>query len=200
LGRCAAMLDKTKIVSDATLQKLLAPSIRLFGNVNDVMFSNFQAQLDDALKTDNDIIVELSTTGGDAETGRRIALDLRLASEYRKKNLLFIGKSFIYSAGVTVMSAFKKEERFLSKDCLLLIHSRRTDQTVHYNGPLTSNLQLAEEMLASLKSGIRLECLGFQNLAEGSELNADDIMKKASQNWCLEAEEALKLGLVQGLI
>lgn len=194
------MLDRTKNIPDVTLNNLLAPSIRLFGNVNDVMFGSFQSQLDSVLRSDANITLELSTTGGDAETGRRIALDLRLAHEYRNKSLLFFGKSFIYSAGVTMMSAFKKEERFLSKDCVLLIHSRRTDQNVHYSGPLTSNVQLAEEMLASLKSGIKLECAGFQNLAEGSKLSADDIIKKASQNWYVAADEALELGLVQGLI
>jgi ATP-dependent Clp protease protease subunit len=193
------MLDKTKNQSNPPIEKLLAPNIRLFGNVNDAMFADFRAQLDNAL-SDNDVVLELSTTGGDAETGRRMALDLRLAQEYRHKNLLFFGKSFIYSAGVTIMSAFKKEDRFLSRDCLLLIHSRRMDQTVHYSGPLNSNVKIAEEMLASLKSGIRLECAGFKALAKGSKMSADDIMEKASTNWYLEAQEALDLGLVQGLL
>lgn len=180
---------------------LLNPAISLFGSVNDQMFERFQFQLSQALETDaQEIAMELSTTGGDAETARRIALEINLFEKYRERKLLFFGKSFVYSAGVTIMSAFDRENRYLSKDCLLLIHARRLDKTVHYFGPLSSNVQIAEEMLGELKSGIELERQGFRALAEGSKISPEEVEKRAVRNWYACAEEALDCGLIKAVI
>lgn len=180
---------------------LLDPAIRLFGNVDNAMFEKFQEQLAQAIEgTDDEIAVELSTTGGDAETARRIAFDIRMSQQYRGRRLLFFGKSFVYSAGIIIMSAFGRNERFLSKDCLLLIHARRMDKQVHFFGPLASNVQIAEELLGELNSGIALERAGFRDLAAGSKITAEEIEKRATRNWYASADEALQCGLVAELI
>ena len=179
---------------------LLEPQISLFGCVSDDMFWSFKTQLASALRLRGELCLELSTTGGDAETGRRIAEEIRICREYRGRNILFFGKTFIYSAGVTIMAGFPKEERYLSKDCHLLIHSRRMDKEVHFIGPLSSNVQVAEEVLANLKSGLALEHDGFKSLAEGCELSFDEIKKRAAKNWYLTGDEALELGMVHALL
>ena len=179
---------------------LLDPQISLFGGVCDDMFQSFKQQLRKALDGYSEIAVELSTNGGDADTARRIADEVRLCREYRGRELLFVGKSFVYSAGITIMSGFEKECRYLTKDCHLLIHSRRLDKHVHFSGPLSSNVQIAEEMLAQLKSGLDLENEGFRRLAAGSNIGFAEIQKRAAHNWYLRAEEALELGLVEGLV
>jgi ATP-dependent protease ClpP protease subunit len=179
--------------------RLLQPAIRLFGCVDDRMFDSFSEQLSAALNAEETISLELSTTGGDAETARRIALEIRLCREYQQREMLFFGKSFIYSAGVTILSAFEKECRHLSEDCQLLIHSRRLSKQVHFAGPLSANVQVAEEILAELKAGMELERKGFEDLAQGSVLTPREIEERAAHNWYLNAEEALRLGLVQGV-
>jgi ATP-dependent protease ClpP protease subunit len=181
-------------------EALLEPEISLFGCVDDQLFWSFKSQMEKALAVPGDIVLELSTTGGDAETARRIALELRLSQELRGRKLIFLGKSFIYSAGITIMSGFAKENRYLSRDCHLLIHSRRLDKHVHYTGPLSSNVQIAEEVLMELKSGLELEREGFQDLARGSNVSPEEVQRRAANNWYLRAPEAVKLGLVEGLL
>lgn len=187
-------------ISDAIRPALLDPQICLFGTVGDNMFWSFKKQLEEALKSPDELCLELSTTGGDAETGRRIAEEIRICSEYRGRDILFFGKTFVYSAGITIMAAFEKERRYLSRDCHLLIHSRRIERDVHLSGPLSSNIAVAEEMLASLRSGMTLEQAGFESLARGCTLSLEEIEKRASKNWYLTAEEACKIGLIQELL
>lgn len=187
-------------VRDDIRPALLTPQISLFGPVCDDMFWSFKRQLDVALNNSGELCLELSTTGGDAETGRRIAEEIRMCREYRGRDILFLGKTFIYSAGITIMAAFEQNERYLSKDCHLLIHSRRLDKHVHFSGPLSSNVQVAEEVLAQLQSGLDLENEGFRKLAEGCSIPFEEIQKRASKNWYLTADQALEFGLVRKLL
>lgn len=179
---------------------LLDPQISLFGTVGDAMFWSFKAQMQDALKTEGEICLELSTTGGDAETGRRIAEEIRICREYRGREVLFFGKTFIYSAGVTIMAAFDKEQRYLSRDCQLLIHSRRLNETIQLNGPLSSNIDIAKSALANLQSGLQLEQAGFESLSRGCSLSLEEIKQRAAKNWYLTAAEACEIGMVRQLL
>ncbi len=185
---------------DTIRPALLDPQICLFGSVCDSMFWSFKKQLEEALKFPGELCLELSTTGGDAETGRRIAEEIRICREYRGRDILFFGKTFIYSAGITIMAAFEKEQRYLSRDAHLLIHSRRIEKNLNFSGPLSSNIAVAEEMLASLKSGMNLEHAGFESLARGCTLSVEEIERRAGKNWYLTAEEACKIGLVKKLL
>lgn len=66
----------------------------------------------------------MSTSGEDADIGRRLALEIRLLQQHGKGEVYFLGKSLVYSAGVTFMAAFPAAHRFLASDCALLIHER----------------------------------------------------------------------------
>ena len=175
--------------------------IRLFGNVNDVMLADFLGQLDRARQRPGPLLIELTTTGGDADVGRRIALEMRLLAENRGEPVYFLGKTVIYSAGVTVMSAFPAARRFLSADAVLLIHERRMEKTVHFSGALRASLALAHDLLAEIENGQMLERQGFEDLIRGSQLTMDEVMRRVqTANWYVPADEALRLGLVAGLI
>jgi ATP-dependent protease ClpP protease subunit len=186
--------------------KLLAldAHIRLNGGVDDNMFSSFLDQLSAARKTvapPDPIVVELTTVGGDAETARRIATDLRLLRDYEDRKLLFIGKGAVYSAGITIMAAFKPHERFLSRHTELLIHERRLERTLELSGALRSNVAMLRDTLAELDSGIKLECEGFRQLVEGTKLSFDQLMEKVMQaDWYVGATEARELGLVHDVL
>lgn len=181
---------------------LRQPQIRLHGKVDDAMLNNFLQQLDTALgEPAGPVLVELTTTGGDAETGRRIATDLILARERFGADLHFVGKSVVYSAGVTIMSAFAPDRRWLTEHCMLLIHERRLDKTLELKGAMRGMEALVRDTLAEIESAREMERRAFTVLVEGTQLTIDELMARIGQSdWYLEAQEARALGLVQGVV
>ena len=183
----------------ASLPKL-DPDVRLFGNVGDDTLKSFLNDYAAAVLAGGPIVVEITTIGGDADVGRRIALELRLGLE-RGHDVWVLGKTIVYSAGVTVLAGLPVERRFLSRDAVLLIHERRIDKQIHFFGPLRANAALARDLLAEIENGQRLEREGFEQLVAGSRLPIDELMEHAmAGNWYLPAGEALERGLVAGLI
>lgn len=182
----------------------LNADIRLFGQVNDAMFQSFSEQLAEARKKNgprHPLQLELTTTGGNADTGRRIANDIRICRDHEQRPFRFVGHTTVYSAGITIMAAFPVRERFLVRGTELLIHERHTTKTITLSGALRSSMALLRDELAALESGHRLECEGFDQLVEGSTLSADDVLKKVLHaDWYLSAEEAVKAGLAAGVI
>ena len=187
----------------------VTPAIRLFGKVDDDMLRGFLAQLDAARGSDGPLLLELTTEGGDADIGRRIALEMRLLLESLgaaggaagARRVCFLGKTIVYSAGVTVMSAFPVADRYLARDASLLIHERKLDKTVHFFGPLRATLAVARDLVAEMENGRRLERDGFTDLVRGSGIELDELLRHAeTANWYLGADEALRRGLVAGLV
>jgi ATP-dependent protease ClpP protease subunit len=182
----------------------LDPHIRLFGPVDQDLYTSFIEQLDKARKTvdrGGPILLELTTTGGEAETARRMALDIALVRERQQRELFFLGKSFVYSAGITVMAAFPVQARLLTRDTELLIHERRIEETVHLNGGLRCGLCMLRDKMAELESGRRLEKEGFEQLVAGSRMTLEDLMKKVDHaDWYVPAGEAKDRGLVHEVI
>lgn len=191
------IVDRTKTYQD--IDPLgLTPNIRLFGSVNEDMLAKVLDSLG-SIRPGEPVVLELTTEGGDADIGRRIALEVRLAKE-RGHETIFIGKTNVMSAGITIMSCFSAAHRFLDKGCELLIHERRLEKTVQISGPLRSNIQIAEELIAQLKSGQRLQEKGFRDLIQGTEVTFEHLMNKVSKsNWYLSADEACRLGIVAGV-
>jgi ATP-dependent protease ClpP protease subunit len=181
----------------------LDAQIRLFGSLDDDMFKAFSEQLQKARSESQPqqrIVLSLSTTGGDAETARRIAEDVRLCRETEGRLLSFVGMSFVYSAGITVMAAFPRQERYLTKGTELLIHERRLDKTVQLCGGLGVSETLLQNELAAVRSGQRLEAEGFADLVAGTSMTAQEVLDKIrAADWYVTAEEALRIGLVKAI-
>jgi ATP-dependent protease ClpP protease subunit len=174
------------------------PDICLLGSVNEQMLRSFLEQRGKLAKGDGPVVVELSSTGGEAETGRRLAQELRMLAASRE--VFFLGKSYVYSAGVTVMAAIPASHRFLTRDTVLLIHERRISKTLNLSGALRSAMAVVQDMVAELQIGMELERHGFEELVAGSKLRADDLIKKVMErDWYVKADEALSLKLVAGL-
>lgn len=177
----------------------LDPDIRLFGNVNEGMLSEFFRQQAEA-KTNGPIVFELSTNGGDAEVGRRIAEELRLW-QLKDTEIYFLGKTYVFSAGITIMSAIPKSKRFLTRDCELLIHERKMTATITLDGALRSCRAKVNDVLAEIESGQRLQSEGFAKLAESTSLTAEEIEHRVlDKDWYLTAPQALEHGLVAAVI
>lgn len=178
----------------------LVPHIRLFGHVDGGMLSEFFRQQQQAPR-DAPVVFELSTLGGDPDIGRRMAQEIRLWREHRQVDVYFLGKTFVYSAGVTIMSAFPVNRRFITEDTVLLVHERKITKTVELKGALRACRALVEDVLAQLESGQRVEDRDFVRLVQGSRMTHAELRDRVlTRDWYVPAAEALELGLVANII
>ena len=179
--------------------RLLKPTVRLSGQVDDSMVASFLNQVWPILDTEGDILVELFTSGGDADIGCRIAQEVRMLS-MAGHPMWFLGKTLVASAGVTIMSAFPKTHRWLTRDATVLVHGRRVRRTIQLEGPLGSTRRVLEELIADIDNGLRIETEVFRELVAGSNLSLEQIQSRAYGGWHMSASEAVALGLAEGLI
>jgi len=188
--------------SDAPLQTqdFQTPAILLSGNVDYDMYRGFRTQLDSAFDRPL-VVVEISTLGGDPEVARMMGEDIRFYSEiFPDRRFVFLGKAVIYSAGVTFMSFFARENRYVTRGSRLMIHERKLSKTLTIDGPLTMCLASVEATLNEIKCSIAIQNEGFENLIRGSQIAMDDVLRKAPSNWYLEAQEAQELGLIRAVL
>ena len=115
---------------------LTSPQLRLIGSVDEAMYAEFRDQLANA-PTEGPLVVAITTLGGNPEVARTMADDVRLLREPGRE-IYSLGKSAVYSAGVTFMAGFPVSHRFLTKGSSLLIHERQISRTINLSGPLKS--------------------------------------------------------------
>lgn len=157
-------------------------------------------QLREAEKGEGDIVLELTTEGGDAELARRVALEIAaVRARLRGRQLLFLGKTAVYSAGATIMAGFPREDRWFTPDTMLMIHCRKLERTIEISGPIRASLPELRAIEHQIETGVKLEDENFRRLIEGSEVPFAEIVEKAPCNWYLDAEEALRRGLIAGI-
>jgi ATP-dependent Clp protease, protease subunit len=170
---------------------LFRPQVRLHGPVDDAMLSAFKDLFTKAEGGADPIVLELTTSGGDADIGRRMGCDVRLFC-------LRTGKR--PCAGVSIMSGFPRDCRWLAKGTRLLIHDRSLARTLDLNAPLPLARDQVQAVLNEIDVSLQVEREGFQSLVEGSRVKLDDLMQRARTNWYLDADEAADLGLVAGVV
>jgi hypothetical protein len=156
---------------------LFAPQVRLDGPVDDQMFRAFRDAFAQAVAAGGPVAVELTTLGGDADVGRRIADEVRLFRERTGRRPVFFGRSIVYSAGATVMSAFLREDRWLQRGTMLMIHCRRLAKTVQFDGPLASERRVVQALLAEIDAGIEVQIADFRRLIEGSDVTEAEVLE-----------------------
>lgn len=176
------------------------PAIQLSGAVDYNMYQFFRSALSNAAQQGL-VVVELSTLGGDPEVARMMGEDIRFHSDmHPERRLVFLGKTAIYSAGATFMGFFARENRYLTRGTRLMIHERSIIKTINLNGPLTTCIALLKASINEIEASIGIQNEGFQNLILGSKVTMEDLLKRATENWYLEAQEALQLGLVEAVL
>ncbi|MCG7508408.1 ATP-dependent Clp protease proteolytic subunit [Mesorhizobium retamae] len=179
---------------------LVGSNVQINGMINDDLFLTFMKQLGDVRASNEDLILELMTQGGDADTARRIALEIRVFKTRSGKNAYAIGKTAVMSAGITIFSAFDCANRFLTPDATLLIHERHISRTITLEGPIKSCMQIVREESSALETAERVEREDFEHFVKGSSMSADDLFERAKDNCYLTAQDALDLRLIARII
>lgn len=180
--------------------RLSYPTVRLSGTIDEFAATSFLNQVEPVLSSPGSIVVEMFSSGGDAEVARRLAQEVRLLREVQGRDMWFLGKTLVASGAVTVMAAFPRERRWLTRDTTLLIHGRRMMRNVHLEGPLGSCRRVLEELIADIDNGLRVEDEGFAELVEGTGVSLDDVRRRSYGGWYLTAIQAFDMGLVGGLV
>ena len=176
------------------------PAIMLSGVVDHGMYLHFKNCLSTASQTGL-VVVELSTLGGDPEIARLMGEDIRFHSDlYPQRRLVFLGRTAVYSAGATFMSFFATENRYLTRGTRLMIHERVITKNIHLAGPLSTCIATLKATLNEIESSIEIQNEGFNNLILGSQVTMDELLKKAPENWYLEANEAQARGLIASVL
>jgi len=179
---------------------LFKPNISINGSIQPDTLTFFLDKLAAVRSANEDLILELTTVGGDADVARRIAMELRLFSRYSQRKAICVGKSFVYSAGVTILAAFDRSNRYLTEDTVLLIHERRLQQNLELSGPIQACRQIVQEQLSMLRTAERLENEGFEELVRGSRLTVRELEKCIRTNCYLSASEAVEHGIVAAIL
>jgi ATP-dependent protease ClpP protease subunit len=194
--------DETRAAGEgraAQYPLLGTPHIHLQGTVDHAMYASFREQLA-AAPASGTLVVAISTLGGDPEVARLMGDEVRLLREYTGREILFLGKVAVYSAGATFMSAFPVDKRFLTRGTRIMIHERIMDSTIHLSGPLKSLLGTIKAKLHEIEHSVRIEEEGFRDLVAGSSISFEQVAERAPSNWYIDAEEARDLGLVLDVI
>lgn len=197
------MTDKT---ADSPSGKPLAPemfrgpAVMLSGPVDYDMYGTFRTQLADA-PMEGLVVVELSTLGGDPEVARMMGEDIRFHSDIApQRRFVFLGKAAIYSAGTTFMSFFARDNRYLTRGTRLMIHERKLSKTLTIDGPLTTCIATVKATLHEIESSIAIQNEGFENLIRESRVTMEEVLRRAPENWYIEAQEAKELGLIRDVL
>lgn len=183
-----------------TERLLFSPNAWINGRVEQSTLSTFLECLDRIRSSGEDLILELNTQGGDADIAQRIAHEVRLFLRYFEDRGYVVGKTFVFSAGVTIMAAFPRTNRYLTEDTTLLIHERHVDKELSLKGPLKANMQIIREQIALLETAQRLENEGFAEFVSGSSMSLDEIIAHAETNCYMTAEDALQRGLIHSIL
>jgi ATP-dependent protease ClpP protease subunit len=172
----------------------------LTGAVDYNMYQFFRSSLSQAPQQGL-VIVELSTLGGDPEVARMMGEDIRFHSDmHPERRLVFLGKTAIYSAGATFMGFFARENRYLTRGTRVMIHERLITKTLEVRGPLTTCIASLRATINEIEASIAIQNEGFGNLILGSQVTLDEVLQRATENWYLEAQEALQLGLIEAVV
>ena len=163
------------------------------------MYQSFRQQLE-ACPDEGTLVVALTTLGGDPEVARTMADDIRLLEDHDGREILFLGKVAVYSAGATFMAAFPVGRRFLTRQTRLMIHERTISKQINLNGPLRMVVASIRAALHEVEHSILIEEEGFRDIVQDSRVDFEELREKAPSNWYIEAEEARELGLVLDVI
>src|ERR1700731_3218710 len=133
------MADPTAVIPPELFARLARPTVRLSGSIDEAAAASFLSQVLPTLDVPGSIVVELFSSGGEAEVGRRLAQEVRLLRQAHGRDMRFLGKTLVASAAVTFMAAFPRDREVRPH----LDAARFLD--VHLQGPGFADSPLEED-------------------------------------------------------
>lgn len=173
------------------------PHVNLSGQVDQAMYASFSYQLA-AAPAAGPLVVAISTLGGDPEVARLMGDEIRLLRDYHRRDMVFLGKVSVYSAGTVLMAAFPADRRFLTRGTRLLIHERI--MSFYLSGSLKTLSETMRSHLGEVEHAVKVEEESFRDLVAGSKVTIEELRERAPSDWYVDAEEARELGLVHDII
>ena len=89
--------------------RLAHPTVRLSGSIDEATAASFLSQVLPVLEVPSSIVVELFSSGGAVEVGRRVAQEVRILRQAHGRDMWFLGKTLVASAAVTIMAGFPRD-------------------------------------------------------------------------------------------
>lgn len=157
--------------------------------IGDISWENYKAfttqlkDLEDKSNKDEEIVIELSSDGGDAHVALAFAARIRLSPF----NITIMAMGNVASAAVLVLASGDK--RIMSKECWAMVHEDSAE--------LSGTVVDLERESAQLR---KMETQWCSLLAEKTHTKADVWNKMHKKTTYLQANECLKLGLIDGVI
>jgi hypothetical protein len=87
------MTDPTAEIPPELFARLARPTVRLSGSIDEAAAGSFLSQVLPTLEVPGSIVVELFSSGGEAEVGRRLAQEVRLLRQAHGRDMWFLGKA-----------------------------------------------------------------------------------------------------------
>lgn len=188
-----------KAPKPARMRLLANPNIRLYGHVDEAMYKAFREQLGQC-PDEGPLAIAITTLGGDPEIARTMADDIRLLREHDGREMLFLGKVAVYSAGTVVMAAFPIADRYMTENTRMMLHERSLAKSVDLSGPLRGALAQVRQLLHQVEESIRIEEEGFRAVVKGSKVKFAELRERAPDRWYIDCHEAVRLGLIAGVV
>ena len=88
----------------------------------------------------------------------------------------------------------------MDRHAVLMVHCRKLAKTMELSNFLASERPRVEALLAESDVGLRVQAWDFKALIAGSDVQLDELEQCAMENWYITAEEALKRGLIAGVV
>lgn len=181
-------------------QSLASPGIRLYGTMDAAMYAEFSEMLSEQAPG-GPIVIALTTMDGDPEIARSMAEDIRLLRDRGRREIIFLGKTAVYSAGVLFMAAFPVGQRYLTRATKLLITENKRAQPIELaGGSLRSVASQLEHARREIQREIDQEDDDFRAISEGSNVSVQELREKAPGDWYITASEAKAMGLIAEVV
>ena len=181
-------------------QSLASPGIRLYGTMDAAMYAEFSEMLSEQ-EPGGPIVIALTTMDGDPEIARSMAEDIRLLRDRGRREIIFLGKTAVYSAGVLFMAAFPVGQRYLTRATKLLITENKRAQPIQLaGGSLRSVASQLEHARREIQREIDQEDDDFRAISEGSNVSVQELREKAPGDWYITASEAKAMGLIAEVV
>ena len=164
------------------------------------MYAEFTERLSEQ-EPGGPIVIALTTMEGDPEIARSMADDIRLLRDRGRREIIFLGKTAVYGAGVLFMAAFPVSHRYLTRATKMLVTENKRAQPIQLaGGSLRSVASQLEHVQREIQREIEQEDEDYRAISEGSNVSVQELREKAPNEWFITASEAKAMGLIAEVV